>query len=100
MTAPDPRQSSPLALAVLSSDILQADTVIALVDGIINLVAKASLAIEQGDRARAHALIDRAERRLPDDASVPEAHLGGIVEARNALARLRETADALPAPAP
>ena len=88
---------SALALARISSDIVDADQALAVVDGAINLLSKAGMAIERGgpgDRARAYALIERAERHL-NDQSAEVQDRGGMAEAREAIARLRVLAEDL-----
>jgi hypothetical protein len=90
MTTPPDRFAGALGHVALQSEILEASQIISLVDGVINLLAKAGVAVDGGDTARASALIDRAEGRLPAIDAVPEEHRGGIVEAQHAIARLRE----------
>lgn len=98
--ADDPQHAVPaLQIAETLSQVQRSDEVLVRMDGVINLFTKAVAAVqraEPGDRARALALIDRAERYLPDPDDVAEDHRDSIATMRDSVLGLRRDALALP----
>jgi hypothetical protein len=78
----------------LMSKVRDTDQTLAFVDGAINLLTKAQVAIDGGTpegRDRAAALIDRAERFVLDDDAWPEDTREGAVLVRQTIAAVRQS---------
>jgi hypothetical protein len=76
----------------LTAQVHEADRTIAFVDGVVNLLSKAQRAIDEGTpagRDKALALIDRAERFMPDEAELSPDAREGVVLARESIRAVR-----------
>jgi len=88
-----------LEVAQLHSSVLALDEMLARVDGVMNLLRKALRAVdrgEPGDRAKALALVERAERFVPDDPGGDAERTERIDQLRTTIRDVREQALALP----
>ena len=92
MSTHEPRYTGPLGPVELASDSLVAQHMVNAVSAAIQLVNKSLDALERGESTRAQAWLDRAERLLPDPDAVPQDHRDGVVEAREAIVRMRAMA--------